>query len=322
MRIRLLAVCLLMVAAVSAPAITMAQAVSKTEAEKLDARLGKLESEVKAVQRKVFPGGSPKYFEPEFPQTQPQPQTPAPGATNPVADLQGRVDMLEQQLANMTGQVEQATFRARQAEEQLAKLKADLELRLNALETTNSAASAGTPPAPNAGVQSKSTATTAPSKGSTAAVPAKAGEAKPFPPVPTSGEAAGATDSVEAQYRSAYAYVSQKDYDRAEAALKTFLQKNPSVSRTSHAQYWLGRTYMARNSYAQAAKAFLDGYRDQPQGDRAPDSLLWLGEALVGLNKPDEACRAYNELQAAYPKKITGELKTKLEQGRVKAKCG
>ena len=67
----------------------------------LDQRVGKVEKQLKAVQRKVFPNGEP--IEPE---TGPAAATPdgAP-VQSPVADLTARVDAIETSLAALTGQV-------------------------------------------------------------------------------------------------------------------------------------------------------------------------------------------------------------------------
>ncbi|HEY4546023.1 MAG TPA: YbgF trimerization domain-containing protein, partial [Pedomonas sp.] len=97
-------------------------------------RVDKLEAEMKAVQRQVFPGGASKYFQPEYSDTQPAaPQQQSPGP-DLLTELQGRITSLEQQNANLTGQVEEASFRARQAEEALNRFREDVEYRLTVLE--------------------------------------------------------------------------------------------------------------------------------------------------------------------------------------------
>src|SRR3546814_11442526 len=91
---------------------------------------------MQAVQRKVFPGADPRFFEPEI--------APAPTgvagtglpATTPLADLTARVNSLEKQMTTLTGQNEQNSFRIRQLEEQLAKFRGDAEFRLNTPEGT------------------------------------------------------------------------------------------------------------------------------------------------------------------------------------------
>ena len=304
---RLTLLCTALLASAAQPAL--AQSV-----EQVDKRVKKLESEMRAVQRKVFPGGGDRYFEPEF-QT-PDANAAAPAgipASSPVADLTARVDSLERQLATLTGQVEQANFRVRQMEEAMNKFRADAEYRLAQLEGNGTAAPGAaipgatpiTPPALPADTAGATTAgTTPPANGTAATTP-------PAKPV----------DPVEAEYRAAYAFVTAKDYAKAEPALLDFIAKHPKSSRASHAQYWLGRSYMTQKSHGQAAKAFLDNYRTYPKGDRAPDSLYWLGQALMGLNKPEEACRAYNELQAAYGAKLSTTLKDQVAKARVAAKC-
>ncbi|MGK2284834.1 tol-pal system protein YbgF [Pedomonas sp. V897] len=300
-------------------------------------RIEKLEAEMRAVQRQVFPGGASKYFQPEFTDQQ------AAGAAAParsdatgelIADMQARLTQLEQQLASLTGQVEEANFRARRAEDSLTRLREDMEYRLTVLEGGDPAAAgaaAGAAVAAGAGAGAGAATGTG-----TARPAAEPGGAQPFPPpgfdpnAPgTSGNAtdAGATVAAseltpEEQYKAAYAFVNQNDYPRAEAALRTFIEKNPKSARTPDAMYWLGRVLLVQKSYAQAAKTFLDTYQKFPKANRAPDSLLGLGDALIGLGNAQEACQAYNQLEIDYPSKITGSLKTRLEQGRAKAKCG
>ena len=68
-------------------------------APSLDSRVGRVEKQLKAVQRKVFPNGEP--IEPE---TAPVATTPdgAP-VQSPIADLTSRVDAIEKSLAALTG---------------------------------------------------------------------------------------------------------------------------------------------------------------------------------------------------------------------------
>src|SRR6476646_9962083 len=81
----------------------------------LDQRVGKVEKQLKAVQRKVFPNGEP--IEPE---TGPAAATPdgAP-VQSPIADLTARVDAIEKSLAALTGQVETQGNRIRTLEDQM-----------------------------------------------------------------------------------------------------------------------------------------------------------------------------------------------------------
>ena len=67
-----------------------------------EARLRRIESELRALQRAVFPGGDGRYFTPEVDTSQPQqPQTPAVGtpSTTALSDVLARLDALEAHLA-------------------------------------------------------------------------------------------------------------------------------------------------------------------------------------------------------------------------------
>ncbi|MCJ2185159.1 hypothetical protein MTR62_21070, partial [Novosphingobium sp. 1949] len=83
-----------------------------------DARLRKVESEVRALQRKVFPGGDGTFFEPQI--TPPAAgATPAPVQTptsTPLTDLLTRMDAVETQMARLTAQVEQNSNRLSELE--------------------------------------------------------------------------------------------------------------------------------------------------------------------------------------------------------------
>src|SRR5690606_25505070 len=70
-----------------------------------EARLRRLEAEVRALQRTVFPGGDGRYFTPEVDTSQgQQPRDPqvGPPSSSAIADILARLDALESQLARMT----------------------------------------------------------------------------------------------------------------------------------------------------------------------------------------------------------------------------
>jgi hypothetical protein len=79
-------------------------------------RLRKIEAEVRALQRQVFPGGDGTYFPQNGPVPTPQ-TTPQPGspASTPISDLLTRMDAIEAQNTRLTAQVEELTKPAAQA---------------------------------------------------------------------------------------------------------------------------------------------------------------------------------------------------------------
>lgn len=283
----------------------------------LEKRLDKVEGELKAVQRKVFPGGSARFFEPEYP-TQPQgaavaPATPGVAPETPLSQLQIRVDALEKQIADMTGQIEQNTNRVRKIEEEFAKFRGDVEYRLSegkaaSVPAAGAAAVAPAAVAKPAVTATKPAATTAAAPAAAVSTPA-APAAKPAVPL-----------SEEDEFRAAYAFIPQRDFATAEARLKAFIDKHPKGARAPDALYWMGRAQFNQKLYGEAAKSFLAGYHQFPKSQRAPESLLSLGDSLVAIGNPPEACKAYNELLAVYPD-ASPDLKKRLAAARGKAKC-
>ena len=71
----------LAVVAMVGPALAQQAPASQAQVSQIDKRVGVLESQMRAVQREVFPGGDKRFFAPEVvadaPATTPAPGTPA-----------------------------------------------------------------------------------------------------------------------------------------------------------------------------------------------------------------------------------------------------
>lgn len=154
------------------------------------------------------------------------------------------------------------------------------------------------------------------------------------PPSSVSGEAAGqeiqsyaSTQPVELpgatpdeQYQYAFGLLRQAKYADAEAALRRFMEINPSHPLAGNANYWLGETYYVRSDYNQAALIFANGYQNYPKSGKAPDSLLKLGMALSALGETADACVAFAELEQRYPG-ASDTVKQRLAQERGRNGC-
>jgi TolA-binding protein len=281
---------------------------------RVDARVGKLEKEMRAVQRTVFPLGTP--IEPESGMTTPAVAAGSP-ASAPITDLTARVDGLERQLATLTGQIEQMGFANRQQDD---RLKA-LEAKIAKTETPGSVEAA--PERPSATSQTPAQTPTqalAPSK----PIAAKPPSAKTDPArkaalaaveMPSTGDAA------EDAYTYGFRLYSGRFYPEAQAKLKEFVVAFPKHKRASYAQNLLGRAYLDEGKPALASVAFYENYQKMPKGERAPDSLYWLGLSLMKLNKAGDACKAYAEFSEVYGATAPTELKARVAKGRADAKC-
>src|SRR3954469_5225228 len=117
---------LVLMAGVAMPA--MAQ-----RAQPLDRRVDRLEQELRAVQRRVFPGGNAQFVEPEIDAQ----SGPAPGGNvsgDALSNLASRVDAIEAQLRTLTGQIEESNHRSTDVEDQVTRLRAELSGRIERLE--------------------------------------------------------------------------------------------------------------------------------------------------------------------------------------------
>jgi len=291
-------------------------------------RVDRLEHEMRAVQRKVFPNGvgqNQQVFEPEItgPQAGPGPMPGSP-ASSPIADLASRVTALETQMSTLTGQAETSQHRLQQLEDAFTAYKLSTNARIAVLEGATATPGGGT---------ADDTATPPPTRkaaGKPATTP---------PPASTKSGVAASADSDRAQkiaaiqhsstgddahdaYLYGYRLWQAKYYPEAETALKDVVTKYPKSKDASYAQNLLGRSYLDEGKPSLASLAFYDNYKKMPQGDRAPDSLYYLAQALVQLKKPSsEVCKVYDELNDVYGASLSGDLKAKVSAGRAASKC-
>lgn len=286
------------------PALVMLAPSAAAQRVEIDVRVDRLEKEMKAVQRKVFPAGAPLQAE----ITRPATPVISPGSpsSSPVADLTARVSALESQLASMTGQVEENSFKLRQLEEAFNKFKVEAQSRADVavpppVKPTVPSAGATTTPAPKPSVNGGATEAR---KLAVAAIER-----------PSTGNAA------DDAYTYGFRLWDAKFYPEAQAQLKATVEKYGSSPVASRASNLLGRAYLDDAKPALASVAFYENYQKRPQGDRAPDSLAWLGEALMQLKKPADACKVYSELDQAYGANLSASLRGMMDKGRAKAKC-
>lgn len=295
-------VAMILMASVAVPAAAQ-------RGESAERRIERLEQQLRAVQRRVFPNGAE--VAPEIDQQQPVGTQTGVPASSAVADLTGRVDSLEAQLRELTGQIEQNGNRLRQAEEALTRLRDSTGGRLDALE--RGGATTAEPARPSASSSSSG------QRPRPAAVETEEEEpaAKPASqPAATTGDAAA-----EEAYNAGFRLWESKRYTEAQKALEAAAKRYPKSKWASWANNLAGRAYLDAGKPATAAKAFLANYQANPKGERAADSLYFLGLALVSLDKPADACKAYDELQDVYAATMRDWIKSRLPAARTQAKC-
>jgi len=332
MRKRILALVLLASGAcAAAPAFGQASAV--------EGRVGRLESEMRAVQRKVFPGGNGQYLEPEIKPANPQ-DIPGSPSGSPLSDLTARVNALESQLSGITGQIETTQHRTQVLEDAFNAYKRSTDARLKALEDTASATGGTGSPAPIAGGGDDAPPIAAPpragGKGSgvkqPTTRPTRTADTDSVTPPTTDPsrqkqlaaiEHSQSGDAGEDAYLYGYRLWQAKMYPEAEAQFKLVTTTYPKHKRASYAQNLLGRSYLEDGKPSLASLAFYDNYKKWPDGERAPDSLYYLGQSLVKLGKPAaDVCKVYRELEDVYGAKLSDAMKADVTRAKAQSKCG
>ncbi len=296
-------------------------------------RVDRLEKEMRAVQRSVFPGGSPTFFEGEIaPDNTPGERSRA-GANAPVIDLTARVDALESQLQTLTGQTEQNAFQLRELEKQFTAYKAEMEKRLAAppavTETVTPASLPVTPvakpPATTTASATKPATTTTPAAAAPtkkpAATPAASGSSAARLALVKKVEIPATGNEVDDGYNYGYRLWEAKLYPEAQTQLKDVVAKWPNHRLSSFAQNLLGRAYLDEGKPSLAAVAFYNNYKQNPGGARAPHSLMYMGVALDKLGRKDAACKAFAELEETYGDKAPQDVRTDAAAAKAKAGC-
>ncbi len=268
-----------------------------------------------------------------------------------------RIDQLETQIRELTGQVEGLTFQLQQMQQLVGRLQEDIEFRFDAIE-------GGAPSAPQQQQIEEAPPTVIPEQGvqplpgelefdptfddgsaptgsielpasrdplldPAGARPPALGElpvdlsmleARPITLNYTPGERDGADADADAQFAAAYAAMSEGDYSFAEDQFSQFLALYPEHRQGQDAANWLGEALLARGAYQEAAEVLLDGYASAPDSPRAPDLMLRLGIALARSDERDTACRTFSEIPNRFAN-LTAAFSERLELERAGAQC-
>lgn len=266
----------------------------------VQARMKRLENEIETLSRAVYKGETP----------------PADAFSSASGDAaraatENRINQLETQLREMTGQLEQQSYEIRMLKEQAETAKAapaaptmnqigrpfgTSPLTGGIYGDTDNVPQPGTPG--GSGMQRITVTETAPGNAPYTAQPGQLGTLSQTPGASTYNPPAGNDPS--AVYEAAFALVKDGSYDQAEIGLKDFISRFPDHTLAPNARYWLGETYYVRKDYTQAARIFAEAYQQAPKGPKGPDNLLKLGLSLAGMGKKKDACIALSQLQTEY----------------------
>lgn len=243
------------------------------------------------------------------------------------AELTMRVDRLEAQIRDLTGQIERLSFALQnngggQTSAPLGSAPLGSAPLGSAAQPAPANNGLGAPPA-NLGTLSGGAVVNG--EGGPLDLSALIGASGGLgvePIAPSSAPLAASVpgSSPRAEYELAYGHILRGDYQTAEGSLRQFLSEHPTDPLVSDARFWLGESLFVRGAYREAANEFLESYSKFPQSAKAPDSLLKLGLSLHELGETEAACATYAELVRKYPA-ASPPVKQRVRDERRSAKC-
>jgi tol-pal system protein YbgF len=186
--------------------------------------------------------------------------------------LSQRIDVLETQMRQQRGELEELQNSNDTLRKQQRDLYADLDRRLTALQAGAKTGSAD---------------------GSAAG-----------------GAAATDTGGDQAAYSRAFDALKSTDYAGAITRFRDFIRTYPQSQLGGNAQYWLGEAYYVTHDYDNAATAFRAVGEQYPQSPKGPDALVKLGLTQIDQKKLVDARATLKQVVQRYPGSDAAKLAT------------
>ncbi len=253
--------------------------------------------------------------------------------------LQGRIQVLEDQTRSLTQSLSQATGANEELRHQVDLLSQKLDqqqkdfsyrlcmvsaqqLGAGAGDQGLNCAGTGANPAPAAGVppaDGLQAGAALPPVGAMAGGDTAAQTAMAAPSPPPSGSAApgparppgnlGTLNSDEVaqrpvanQFDSAMNLLAKAQYDEAKAQFRAYADANPDDTElTPQAIYWVGNINFTQHDYQGAIAAFAEQIKKYPKSPRGPDSMLKLGQSLLATGRTQDGCTTLGAIKSKYP---------------------
>ena len=206
----------------------------------------------------------------------PEPETARSEEPAPLGQLFHRLQVLQQEVQELRGQVEEQQHRIERLTRQQQQQYLDLDQRLLALRGQG---------------QGQAPAATAP--GSRGASTAAA--SRPTPP------ATGSAPPERQAYAAAFNLMQETKFEESVAAFNRLIEDYPNGQYTPNAFYWLGELHLAMDEVETARQSFVQVLTLYPEHGKVPDALYKLGVVHHRLNDNERALQYLNRVIAEHP---------------------
>lgn len=109
-------------------------------------------------------------------------------------------------------------------------------------------------------------------------------------------------------YQAAFELLKAQRYAEASTAFQQFLVTFPESELADNAQYWLAESYYVTQKFDEALAAFQVVTNDYPRSRKLPDALLKIGYCNYELKNWDAARTALSGVRADFPESTAARL--------------
>lgn len=109
-------------------------------------------------------------------------------------------------------------------------------------------------------------------------------------------------------YKAAFGLIRERQYDASIEALLTFLNDFPEGVLVGNAHYWLGEVYMVQGDASLAAQSFEYVIREFPGHRKTPDALYKAGVAYQNVGNNNKANQLLQRVLQEYPDSSAARL--------------
>ena len=230
------------------------------------------------------------------------------GNTNANAQIFDLVEMLQQEVQQLRGQVEELSYN-------LGKLKEDQKQRYLDLDRRIVSLSTATPVTKESRVVSATDQTTqlqtvaSQVNDSLTSVPVTpATETSTTETQTLAVQAPSDPEAAKVAYKAAYALIRKRQFDASVVALLAFVKNFPQSDLVGNAYYWLGEVYMVQGDASLAVVSFEYVISKFPQHRKIPDALYKAGVAYQNTGNVDKANQLLQRVLAEYPESSAARL--------------
>ncbi len=202
--------------------------------------------------------------------------------------LNVQIDEIEENVKQLSGEIEKANHQTEESNSKLDKFIADAEFRLQENETK---------------LKSISEELAAQS------ALIKANEAK-INQILNQG--------VEKQYHAAMADFEKNELKSSLTKFQKFIKEHPESTLVANANFWIAEIHFKQKNHTKALEQFINTQKTFPKNNKSEEIHLKIAMCLGNLQKTTKACEAFDKLIAKQPKDA---ILKQAKQEQEKLKC-